>query len=1418
LIKDENEPTKIHREYQNDREKEDEPVLKTDESKRKRERIEKEQLQLEQPEEVNEYKEETHQIGSDKTQKEIKEKPFEETTEQLEVKEEKKAKEQNDTFEIGVEDKNLIEDNTVYSSHKNEDEPVNQLDKDEDEGTSRNSYFLETPAQEVEESSPQKPLERKFDRYYRHFLVQRDLVGELSYEDKEKYSTDLKENRCDQFTVLSLQTIEQILFSLTKNMDLIGELPISEICFKRLVQVTRVKALKNGLPDPKSVPPTLFLTLMVFCARYSHETASKFWEPYVQEVWGKKQLTQTFQSRCRKHFINCRQDLELNQGKQFFLYFKGGVVRPVYQHAIIPYNLESHFVEWMINNFEEVLRYSVDDLPQVLAKDKSLSSLPYTFQHFIRDKETEDTAANLIRNIAYAVKRFQVTNQTKEVLSMMDSVIERTLFEKIIQEILSKATGQEQIRTYSPRLQWVWDKDEYTLGLRLSNVRSSADEKPDFVLCADESTKDLINSKPSRELYPRQFAEDDSWEIEPITFLNDVPHNGFVYVLSNAYDVKKPEEQEKHIIFKRRIPDFPSPFLCFRIYTNRRYSLGKDIFDSEGVWLTYSKKEYEILKDGDQPLKFKNMSLVRSLKSEGYINARKYNISSPITIYCDGEYQRIEFSEKTEFFCSITGKKNLKGLSKDIPQIFQSYAIQLKIHHARDLMNFERVCLSVFVDKKFEKSTPLLGLLNEQSIREDDDSIQIDLSPIIKRQGVYTIYILSNLQSLVDDVTEFVVLDDSIEIIGPDPEKCYSPQSPLSIQIKGINEDTILTYESEKIKLMPFNDGIQLTWPMVKSSKPGIILVLERSNIHLKWPINRVSAWMEPGSDKNEFMKGKESEVNLIIRGYRNQRYQIRIQDESNSITDELDAYGCFDRKLLETKLYDLLREAKRVTSIVEILINGMSWVLFRYISIPNIQVDETKISYDINQGLSIILSNFELLKGNYRLFVKDQNGRLLIEKESDYLRKEMLIPGKLEAGNYNLEITVDNQTIYLVEGIIITHQIAEVKDPHEIAIKRNQEVGKQELFQAITLSPGQLGELEEERNNLIPILNQLISINLRSKWVNLDPLEDGFVNLIPAWAVTRYPMRLESIDNRRIFHVFPERLVFGGIAGQGSIDLKIGRNKTKAYVAWKPIDQATYSEMWIGFPAKMINDKYSKIDPQDYWPGYQCIDCGEIVGYEHGTYHNFPPSIINAHIHGDQRKRSEQFIDTVYSKKRRLLIKTDFYKDELLDQRYSPEEIMKDLSGTHLDYKADVRISVPVFGFSALDYKIAISELSRSLQNRSKNFHIKEAMSRVMQLNQINTYLRDNSKKAPFASFRRLFRCFNSNSINSKVSTMVLVLSLILRSKAHKKEIYIELLKCGNLTEVEIMDLSILFYSCCPKLLEWAIAWTEIFFVHSIS
>ncbi|GAF97126.1 unnamed protein product, partial [marine sediment metagenome] len=202
------------------------------------------------------------------------------------------------------------------------------------------------------------------------------------------------------------QEFEIFLLNAYKHFDLIGEIPFSRRSFEYICDLIQQRYIKNGRNKITQVPPALFVASMVFCARYSEEEARKFWEPYADLVW-KTKSDQYFQAVCRKHFLASKSFLLENYDFLFPIINEGDVVRPIYYQAVIPYYLQSKFAKWLVERFEQLLDFSIDDLPNVLQKEKSLDYVPPRLRNFVQQSETRDTAAKLIQQMAKAIRLFQ---------------------------------------------------------------------------------------------------------------------------------------------------------------------------------------------------------------------------------------------------------------------------------------------------------------------------------------------------------------------------------------------------------------------------------------------------------------------------------------------------------------------------------------------------------------------------------------------------------------------------------------------------------------------------------------------------------------------------------------------------------------------------------------------------------------------------------------------------------------------------------------------------------------------------------------------------------------------------------------------------------------------------------------------------
>jgi hypothetical protein len=258
---------------------------------------------------------------------------------------------------------------------------------------------------------------------------------------------------------------------------LIGELPIDESSFRELCDVIQQEWKVGGSLLIDCVPPALFVTTMVFTARYSDENARHFWQPYSQLVWGLDEAKQYFQNKCRDRFKASIAFLEGEFGFHFPRRSAGDVVQPIYRHAIIPFYLQNEFAAWLKKQWQNILDIPSELLVTQLCADSSLKSLSPTLRTFIESAETANAAAELIANIAQAAKMYAEGETLENISPLLAFNPTRQAlwneFAKIYADQVEAVEAVEKQRA-AGSLCWVWSLDDHQMQLRLLNLTVQA--------------------------------------------------------------------------------------------------------------------------------------------------------------------------------------------------------------------------------------------------------------------------------------------------------------------------------------------------------------------------------------------------------------------------------------------------------------------------------------------------------------------------------------------------------------------------------------------------------------------------------------------------------------------------------------------------------------------------------------------------------------------------------------------------------------------------------------------------------------------------------------------------------------------------------------------------------------------------------
>jgi len=1245
------------------------------------------------------------------------------------------------------------------------------------------------------------------------------LIDSTSIEelDVDNFLKNLASDELDEIISNKISLLERYFFEALKRFEYIGELPLSEKAYHSIRSYIRINAYTNGKINPRYTLPTLFSISMVFCARYSDNEARDFWKPYARQVWG-LEPTQYFQKVCRELFTFSRQYLQKHINYSFSIQNQGDVVRPVYQHAIIPHYLQIYFAEWLVANLKTLLNHSSENLLFILQDDELLEYVPGRLKNFIRDEETKETAARLIARMTDAIRLFQELDNPEAVESMISSNIEKSIWDVIYKKLMEDPTHWKKLKRFTPQLAWLWDLEVDDIFLTLSKFRSNHSVKPDSITWAEKDAEDLKGNEVLKKIYPWR-VESGEWEVDPERIPAKGPLDGIILILSENFDLDEVKQiQPDQIYFERSVPILEKPLLYFRVDPQRNGAVKKEEINSDGKWIIVSNEDFYITDNKGNKIQTSSRNLPYYLREAGFNRAIDCDVQLPITVNL-GE-KPIVFSktqEHHEFNPSLRGIEKVPGLSKDIPQIFASKNIDFAFSIYPDSSIFQRTYLEIKPNGKPSQLFLLADLVIQSKIKMDGNLWTINFSTFIEHPGGYSTNLRRNTKPLLNEPLQFSWLPESVEIIGPAMDVCYSPLTPLRVIIRGVSKEDVIPIQDEKSKILPIDNSVTLEWKVLNNPNCRFDLSWQGSMIHFKWDIDRVSAWVQGGVDKNLLFENQAKLAVLQVRGRPKENFSWLIGDAGKERTEQLNTRGEYQANLLETAVRDMLSEEKQALTSVSISIRNKTWKLFDYFNKPKIEIN--KVHYK-KPELEISLIQFHRYSGFYTLQVRDvtnqSNPEILSTME--LLKEKFTLQKDFHPGNYQIEIL-------LHDVLICTSPIFQVDEELEQIDPENKKVHKSEnwgtsghYFQVLTSTRKDFFECSVEGLPIEPVVEQLKKIHTLEEWIIDAPREEAFKRLLPAWAVLKHPLRFTTNKHARILHVYPEKVAYGGRAGSGYVDLKIAGEIIRMAANWKPGKNSEYSELLMRIPHEQNVTIFSELDPDDLWPAYQCVDCGTIVASREGTCFKLPPSIVQLHLHEKNRKLTDQFDDTVYKKHIEVDIRQ--VKDKDLHYVYDAKDVINNLTFKLLSkgyLKINLRnLECPINLYSDTDYKLAIYDLFDHVKTSTIEI---QNLRKAKELVRIFQYFGDDNLNIPaISAMGRLVANMKPVNDYSIIPINILTLAMILRMKANRRQDYKELLTNLDVSEERLVEFVKWAVVGCPKLLEWSVAWTELFYLHSVS
>lgn len=840
--------------------------------------------------------------------------------------------------------------------------------------------------------------------------------------------TEISDNEVDEFrrcselgtldTVVDLTALrlDALLWRALNGVRLIGELPISDTAFRQIAEVMRDAYLIRGRPNISKIPPALFITSMVFCARYSEEEVRNFWTPYARLVWELPEASLTFQNRCRKHFEACRKHLAQWFGFAFPI-IEGqarSVVRPVYHHAVIPYYLEDAFATWIVRSLENlhhlIAVYGPEALPTLLIDEPSLNRFPPSLRSFILG-ETSATAATLITQLSEAATVY--LSDEEDVAYLISSPIERALWLKVQGYLDDKIENERMRRGPQPVLIWGWLLDEAELQLRLAHV-SGRDGVPDMCVWAEKGETALSESDHYAVLGEYLWRNRDGWSLDEVR-LSGGPFDGQIAVLSDEHEDDRPD-----VLLRKEVPPLPSSTILFARESRQGWAtfVGPERV-TDGDWLISIAEGVALWDEDGNPIAPYEKEYVPDLLREhsAHVTAGWYALRLPVIVTQDGEpLFTIERASKQIGVPVLEGPCLLPNLSSRIPPVFNGLPVTLRIPgmaNDNDMLSHTTLSIHSAIYSKLSHLDELKtdGVLSMPAY--GDCAIALDtLFP--GEAGVYTLNLRRGLKSLLDEPLQFSYLP-GVEVQAPEHDRHYSPAYLPDARLFGVAIEQVVV-DAMRARREPIDGVVQVIWHDLRTPECSLRVEISDQTISLAWPIRRTYAWVDSLADDGTLRAKDRDAATIHIRGNRYQHITWRVGGASEREV-RIDAKGVLDFALShDAPLLDMIEKRHETHVPVEIVAGGAAWTLFEYVRTPDLSVQRVAYDAAIRQLVLECLAG-HVYQGDFRLQVQKANAPVDEPEfiaDFERLKEEHVFGCELTPGEYSVEILSSDEQIHV--------------------------------------------------------------------------------------------------------------------------------------------------------------------------------------------------------------------------------------------------------------------------------------------------------------------------------------------------------------------------------------------------------------------
>ena len=1240
------------------------------------------------------------------------------------------------------------------------------------------------------------------------------------------------------FSKLGSEKTEDWLRQELLYVDLVGQLPLEKKDFRSICDLIQKRYILGNKVLIKQVSPALFITSMVFTARYSDLNVRNFWTPYVNLVWKKDNISQPlykeFQDKFKKSITFLEQEFDLVFPQRSY----GEVVQPIYRHAIIPFYLQDDFADWIKDRWREILLIPTEDLIKQLRLDNSYRYLPTTLRKFIDGKRTGDTAKELLTTIANAASLFTQGEPLEHIdLLLSPSPIHKSLWNELL-KVYQEQDIEVTSKQVEPLFDWVWSLQEHEIQLRIRNMVTQSNEQPDRFVWADRGEAPSDADIDTRIL---PWQTENGWLIDT-SFIGPGPLDGQIALLGefgsilDAFPVPKlPEDQ---------------PIMVFRLTQQNIYGVPVDSSSgliTDGHWLISKANNVKILNErGNELDPFEKLPVPSPLDRKGHHIAGIYNFKLPIS-FSQNQLQLEIIEKKKQVGCKpfIIGShfNSIPNLSDAVPPAFNSPDIWMVIHNPPNYL-IRRGTLWL----QDASSTTMYRLKDLEtsgwiSIIEGD--LRISFRELLQDNlATYSVQIVIGLNPFFAAPLEFAYLPD-VTIFSPDPQIIYSPNELPVCVIEGLNIEKLKVRSGTSVKHK--NSAVEVIWSDLRDD-PQLHIQEGNERVSLSWELQRTMAWISPEKDDYTLDEFRNCEFRVFSTSPFINAFSTWVDDDSPRRDIYLGRNGRYSTTIRNDPVFDLVREKPSPDVRLYIGMGSSQWALGEIHKKVCLDLAEVKVHRTTNKCFMKFSCNLEnAWTGDTQYIcspILNLSEKLILEQTTQ-LTNEHLFECALPNGFYQLQIIHQGQK--LLEPPIVFSTVPDI-DPETIDLVSLQPfLGKDNCqrpiphslhkgFADIVVASYSDDFFLDHPNLLFRILTLPIEVVLKHRKTKL--VEESLVisslldtltgktskrddGLMPPWIVMDRPLYLNLILPLKhvIIKIFPQYLEKQASRGIGYTYLRVRGEDKEAdpiYVKWDIRAWSNRYDVFLGLPDNTDKRTYPILDELDVWPLKQCKQCGQLIITRRTVKDEY---LYEQHKHD---KNKPKLVDITYdydliARSSISRLQEELFYFEKPSLSVNRTEAIRIAEG-HVPRQI-IRPNNPI---SLESYLFSIWRIRERIA-KDEAFYVNEWFSvKKWQkgFNHLGQLLVENQVKIPaFGPAYRLMECMKSDNGHRwlDLDKQFLMLALLLRGQAHNQGQILKLLNDIDLGIQDLIEMVEFAREISPELFGWGLAWAETFYSHAL-